>query len=169
MALNMFHRRSSPRAQTLVEFALVMPILLAIVFGLLEVGRLILTYSIVFSASREAVRYGSASGMVGGQPQYKNCIGIRDAAQNVNFLGSFNKDVDIDILYSTGDHISFGTPVCPLPSSLLDVPSGGWIEVSVRATFTPIIRDIAGIHLFDTIYPSSKNRRTIIGSVQILP
>jgi hypothetical protein len=158
-------QKGRSKAQSMVEFALVLPILLMIVYGLLEVGRLIFIYSTVITATREAVRYGSASGMVSGEPQYKDCVGIRNAAQHVDFLDSFNKDVDIDILYSTGNHISFGTAACPSRSSLQDVPSGGWIEVSVKATFTPM----ASIVPLNAMTLSSTSRRTIIGSVQLMP
>ena len=150
-------------AQSMVEFALVMPLLLLLIFGILEVGRLLFTYSTVITASREAVRYGSATGMVSGQPQYKDCVGIRNAAQRVNFLGAFNMNADIDILYSTGDHISFGTAVCPPRSSLQVVPSGGWIKVSIRATFTPL----AGIVPLISMTLRSNSQRTILGIVKL--
>ena len=155
-------RKPRPRAQTMVEFALVMPLLLLLIFGILEVGRLMFTFSTVIIASREAVRYGSTTGIVSGQPQYKDCVGIRNAAQRVNFLGAFNMNADIDILYSTGDHIS-GTAVCPPSSSLQDVPSGGYIKVSIQATFTPF----AGIVPFTTMTLRSNSQRTILGAVVI--
>ena len=156
-------RKPRARAQTMVEFALVMPLLLLLIYGILEVGRLMFTYSTVITASREAVRYGSASGMVSGEPQYKDCVGIRNAAQHVNFLGSFDKNVDIDIYYSTGDHISFDTAVCPSSSSLQDVSSGGFIKVSIRATFTPL----AGIVPLISMTLRSNSQRTILGAVVI--
>ena len=45
-------------AQGMAEFALVMPVLLLVVYGLFEVGRLVFIYSNVITAAREAVRYG---------------------------------------------------------------------------------------------------------------
>ena len=155
-------RKSRARAQTMVEFALVMPLLLLLIYGILEVGRLMFTYSTVITASREAVRYGSTTGIVNGQPQYKDCVGIRNAAQRVNFLGAFNMNADIDILYSTGNPIS-GTAVCPASSSLPREPSGGWIQVSIRAKFTPF----AGIVPFTTMTLRSNSQRTILGIVNI--
>ena len=50
--------------QAMVEFAIALPFLLLILFGILEIGRLIFTYSGVVNASREGVRYGSATGYV---------------------------------------------------------------------------------------------------------
>ena len=46
----------------MVEFAIALPILLMLVYGLLEVGRLLFTYSSVVNATRQAVRYGSTTG-----------------------------------------------------------------------------------------------------------
>jgi Flp pilus assembly protein TadG len=50
----------------MVEFALVLPLLLVVMFGLIEVGRLLFIYSVVFTSTREAARYGSASGILAG-------------------------------------------------------------------------------------------------------
>jgi Flp pilus assembly protein TadG len=50
----------------MVEFALALPLLLLLIFGILEVGRMVFTYSSVVNASREAVRYGSATGLASG-------------------------------------------------------------------------------------------------------
>ena len=52
--------------QGMVEFALVLPLLLLLVYGVIEAGRLLFIYSAVFTSSREGARYGSASGDVGG-------------------------------------------------------------------------------------------------------
>ena len=76
------------KSQGLVEFALILPLLLMIVYGLFEVGRAIFIYSTVISATREATRYGSTTGLVGGQPRYKDCAGIRAAAQKMDFMGA---------------------------------------------------------------------------------
>ena len=86
------NRTGRTKAQTMVEFALILPILLMIIYGLLEVGRLIFIYSTVVSASREAARYGSATGLnvAGGDARYRDCAGIQVAANNVDFLGVIN-------------------------------------------------------------------------------
>jgi Flp pilus assembly protein TadG len=154
MVLNMFPRRSSPRAQTMVEFALVMPILLMVIYGVLEVGRLILTYSIVVSASREAVRYGSATGLnvAGGIVRYCDSPGIKAAAQNADFIGVI-EDANITISYNSGS-------VCPF-----SVVTEDRIIVTVTTQFTPL----AAIVPLKQIPITSSNRRTIIGSVPIMP
>ena len=51
------------RAQAMVEFAIALPILLMLLYGMLEAGRLLFIYSTIVTASRQAVRYGSATGI----------------------------------------------------------------------------------------------------------
>ncbi|MEA3308793.1 MAG: TadE/TadG family type IV pilus assembly protein [Chloroflexota bacterium] len=46
------------KGQTLVEFALILPLLLLILFGIIEFGRILFIYSNLFNAAREGVRYG---------------------------------------------------------------------------------------------------------------
>ena len=86
---------SSVKAQALVEFALALPILLLVVYGLLEAGRLIFVYAAITTASREAVRYASAAGRVTeGSPllSYNDCDGIRARARNTGFLLNLQDD-----------------------------------------------------------------------------
>jgi hypothetical protein len=49
-------RRDPEGGQTLVEFALVLPVFLLVVFGLLDVGRLVYTNSTLSQAAREGAR-----------------------------------------------------------------------------------------------------------------
>jgi hypothetical protein len=55
-------RPDSESGQTLVEFALVLPIFLMVVFGLLDVGRLVYTNSALSQAAREGARLAAAEG-----------------------------------------------------------------------------------------------------------
>jgi hypothetical protein len=91
------------KAQAMVEFAIVLPILLLLLYGILEAGRLLFIYSTVITASRQAVRYGSATGEGGTStiPRYQDCKGIRAAAQRADFLNAF-EDSDIHIYHDDG-------------------------------------------------------------------
>ncbi len=51
-------RRRRQRGQTLVEFALILPVLLLILIGIFEFGRIIFLYANLFNAAREGARYG---------------------------------------------------------------------------------------------------------------
>lgn len=54
-------RRSGPRSrgQALVEFALVFPIFMLVLFGIIDVGRYVYVSNSLNEASREGARYGS--------------------------------------------------------------------------------------------------------------
>src|SRR5258708_11445277 len=52
-----FHRRN--QGQSLVEFALILPILLTIVAGAVDMGRLFFAYVTIENAAREAAFYGA--------------------------------------------------------------------------------------------------------------
>jgi uncharacterized repeat protein (TIGR01451 family) len=144
-------------AQAMVEFALALPILLLVVYGLLEVGRLIFIYSSVITASREAVRYGSANGLINAAEQYQDCAGIRNAAQKVDFLGDI-QDANIIIEYYHGLNPNpFAS--CP-PGTVI---SGDRIKVTISATFTPIVPIVP----LTTMTLRSSSYRTILGNVSV--
>src|ERR1041385_5716136 len=102
MKLNKFIPKKNI-AQAMVEFAIVLPLLLLLLYGLLEAGRLLFIYSTIVTASRQAVRYGSATGqgISSTVPRYDDCNGIRLAAQKVDFLNAFD-DSDIQIYHDDG-------------------------------------------------------------------
>lgn len=126
------------KAQGMVEFALVMPILLFVVYGIFEVGRVLFMYSIVATANHEALRYGSSTGLntVGGPERYQDCDGIRAAADHVDFLGVIEEG-NIVVVY---DHGPGSEPfaVCP-PTAMQQLSTGDRIVVQVSADFIPIV------------------------------
>src|SRR5258707_14341607 len=91
------------RAQSMVEFAIVLPILLALLVGILEVGRMVFVYAVVTNASREAVRFGSAIGFSDNTYylKYQYCSGIRDVAKKYGFLLNLQNS-NIRIYYDKG-------------------------------------------------------------------
>ena len=162
------------KAQAMVEFAIVLPILLLLLYGLLEAGRLLFIYSTVVTASRQAVRYGSATGEgTGGVPRYQDCQGIREAAQRVDFLRSFD-DSDIIIQWDTGP----GTtkfPLCPTnnPDTSFDpTNNSSRLLVRIEGDYLPIVPKIVpfisrsnGDTPKDPI--KSESARTVLVSVAI--
>jgi Flp pilus assembly protein TadG len=52
-------RCNSPRGQSLVEWAFILPILLLIVFVIVDFGRMVFTYSALYNAVREGARYAT--------------------------------------------------------------------------------------------------------------
>ena len=63
--------------QTLVEFALVLPVFLLVVFGLLDVGRLVYINSSLSQAAREGARLGAAEASWTGRAS-PACVGDAD-------------------------------------------------------------------------------------------
>lgn len=169
------------KAQAMVEFAIVLPILLLLLYGLLEAGRLLFIYSTIVTASRQAVRYGSATGEGNsGVPRYQDCAGIRAAAQRVDFLRSFEDD-DIIIKYDTGPgspastNFCGGEPVTSLPAtdtSFNPATNSYRLLVRIEGDYLPIVPKIVpflsrsnGDSPKDPI--KSESARTVLVSVAI--
>ena len=56
------NRRDSSRGQTMVEFALVLPVLMLLLIGFFDLGRVVLANDALSHAAREAVRYAIVHG-----------------------------------------------------------------------------------------------------------
>jgi Flp pilus assembly protein TadG len=155
MNISRKYKKMEFRGQTMVEFAIVMPVLMMILVGIFEVGRMIYVYAAVTNASREAVRYGSAIGRdsayTGSPQRYKNCQGIRDMAKR----SAYFIPLTITISYDHG-------PNCNAISgedASVTVTSGDRVKVRVQATYKPLIKLIPiGTHNID-----SWSARTILG------
>jgi len=154
-------------AQAMVEFALALPVLLLVVYGLIEAGRLLFIYASVVTAARQAVRYGAATGVNGsGTPYYQDCAGIRAAAKNVGFIQAFS-DSDIAISYDGGlDPSNNYQPIaisgggsCPLSS----IQNGYRIKVTVSTQYSPIV-PIVPLKPFPI---SSTSSRTLLVNIYI--
>jgi Flp pilus assembly protein TadG len=149
--------RSQEKAQNMVEFALVLPLMLVLLVGVFEFGRMLFVYASVFTASREAARYGSAAGSHDGIPRYKDCNGIQDA---VNKVASMAGIQTIDITYDSGP----GTAVFASCSPSLNIQNEGMrISVEVKATYQPMV-PLLNIQDFEI---RSKSSRTILTPVFI--
>jgi uncharacterized repeat protein (TIGR01451 family) len=153
-----FRKTKKSRAQAMVEFALALPLLLMLLYGLLETGRLIFIYSSTVTAARQAARYGSATGeSPNGVPYYRDCGGINAAAQNVGFINTFQ---NIAINYDTGPGTT-NVDTCPMGR---DAQNGDRIRVSVEAQWTPIVPLVP----LDPFVIQSESARTILASVSIM-
>lgn len=94
--------QTSQKGQALVEFAIAFPVFLFIVLGIIEIGYLMFVYSSVYSATREAARYGSSVGSnEAGVSHEKDCSGIRQAAYRIGGLVGVTP-ASVDIRYDTG-------------------------------------------------------------------
>ena len=163
MEIRLFNReyKQNSKAQGMVEFALVLPILLILVFGIIEAGRLLFLYSAVMSASREAVRYGSAAGDVYGSTiYYEDCNGMQAAAMRIGRFAGVSAG-DLTISYDHGPGTStFAT--CPLAGSQR-LELGDRVVVNVVTQWTPLLPLVN----FSGFPITSQSSRTIIKNVSI--
>src|SRR5512139_864485 len=136
-------------AQAMVEFAIVLPLLLLLLYGLLEVGRLLFIYSSTVTASRQAVRYGATTGdgTTPGVPRFLDCAGIRQAANRVDYLNAFDHTTDdVQIFWDTGPGTTQSAICAPgLTSENVWTGPGTTnntirLVVRVEGQFNPIVR-----------------------------
>lgn len=73
----------SRSGQSLVEMAIILPVLLMLIFGMVEFGRILSSYLIMENLSRDAARYG--------------VVGHTDA-EITNLINTENPGLDSDIL-----------------------------------------------------------------------
>lgn len=161
-------KNRNPRGQAFVEFALVLPILLVMVYGLFEVGRMIFIYTTVVSASREAARYAAAVGRNNaGIPRFQDCAGMRAAAQRVGIMAGI-RDEDVVISHDSGG--GGGVVYCAGtidPSFVPEPDNSSRVIVQVTGHFTPVVPlPFVPIGGFDI---TAVSRRTVIAYVELEP
>lgn len=132
---------------TLVEFAIMLPLFLLLIFGIVDWSRYMIGQNSINSVARESARYGSAVGDNGsGTPYFADCTGIRDAGYVAAHTISVNR-ADITVEYDDGAGGSVAT--CP-DGSAVDpalISSGDRVIVTVSAPFsfvTPLVGDFFG-------------------------
>jgi Flp pilus assembly protein TadG len=91
--------------QGLVEFTLTLPILLLILVGVLDLGRLYFAAMTVTNAAREGARYGASN------PCYASCTAIQSHAQNEAF-GSIINPTQLNVTSTlTSGTCALGNPI----------------------------------------------------------
>ena len=148
-------------AQGFVEFALAVPILLMVLYGLLETGRLLFIYSSTVTAARQAVRYGAVTGVNdGGILRYQDCAGIRSAARGVGFINTFN---DIEIAFDTGPGTTSFASCDGVDYLAVQPQNGDRLLVSVSTIFMPIVPLVP----LEPMTIESSSSRTILVNIDI--
>ena len=165
-------RRVKNRAQAMVEFALVLPLLLLLIYGTIELARLTFIFTSTSNASRAAARYGATSGENSeGIPRYQDCEGIRDVVNQSAILTEFD---DINITYDRGVNPD-GTQIpiaginpspssdsCPIED--LEVRNGDRLIIQVSTSYEPIIPFVP----IDPLEIVSSSARTFIVAIPIM-
>jgi len=88
--------RERERGQSLVEFAIILPVFLLILFAILDFGRAVYAYHVVANAAREGARFGQIS------PE--DTAGIIAKAENAA-VGLDVTDLDITVTWPTTDTV----------------------------------------------------------------
>ena len=128
--LSRFVRRDRTRGQSLVEFALVLPILLILMLGILDFGRAIFAYNSVSNGARSGARVAIVN----------QDLGDITAAVEAEAYGLDGVEVEFD------DNVE-GLPDCPQTNVECCPAIGCVIEVSVSTEYlpaTPIFSQLVG-------------------------
>jgi Flp pilus assembly protein TadG len=159
------------RAQAIVEFAIALPVLLMLLVGIMEVGRLLVMYAMVNNASRDAVRYASSWGVESSGAQYARyayCSGIKTTAKKSGYFLNLQNS-DISILYdsgpSTASKVSGGCNASSGEDG--DVTAAVSSEDRVIVTVTKIYNPLLALLPIPSRTITSSSSRTILGIVDL--
>jgi hypothetical protein len=132
--IRLFRHRERSRGQSLVEFALILPVFLLLLFGLFDMGRAVYYWSTINNAAREAAReliVDQTFVMQSGLPLYTHARDV--ALQHSVAVGVQDADVMIDFR----DPDTLETPdTCEIPDPT-HIRLGCFAIVEIDYTFTP--------------------------------
>ncbi|HEX2404311.1 MAG TPA: TadE/TadG family type IV pilus assembly protein [Acidimicrobiia bacterium] len=163
--------RANDRGASLIEFAVVAPLLFLLLFGVIEFARLGHGFTTVWTSAREGARYATTVGDndSDGLPNYLDCASITEAALD-KVIGMSLATSDVGITFSdlTGAPVADCDPATPLPapspSGSTDIDNGFGIEVEVEGTFNAIVPLLSSF-LDGIDLTSSQNRSVFKGVV----
>ncbi len=157
-------KRPSQIGQAMVEFALVFVILFMLIFGIIEAGRLMLTWVSVYSASREATRWGASTDDSTGTPRYNDCAGIEQRARSVAFFAAITS---VQVAYDAGPddtpHRDFDAKI-QCVQGVSTVSLGDRVVVQVQAVYNPIVPIVP----IPPITVTNTDAHTVIHNLDIL-
>lgn len=133
---NEFRKKSGYKGSGLVEFLLVFPVLMLIIFGSIELGVLFYNHAVIYHASKEGARYG----VVIRNSSYATTTEISNYTRNfcTNHLFTFATTP--------------ATPTITITQSITPPKSGGLLTVKVSYLYTYLVlHKIAGITQQNTI------------------
>jgi hypothetical protein len=142
-------KRRERHGQTLVEFALILPIFILLLVGIFDFGRAIYAYNTISNASREAVRVGivdQSCNIIGTEAQNRAGLDLVWGPTVLQPCGPAGSDISVRFLNSDGSTPS-GTDRCLEPNVTPGVGIGCLVEVTVRYQYnaaTPIISNLVG-------------------------
>lgn len=150
--------RAERPGQSMVEFALVLPIFLLMLFGLVDMGRLVYANTTLSQAAREAARVASVQAYWVGNTTDASCnqpggptCPADEAAMRTNVVGTANGMMtSVGTIASSGLHISctgasastptgnWTSPPNGCSTAAVRTASGSRVSVRIAMTFQPI-------------------------------
>jgi Flp pilus assembly protein TadG len=138
-------RRFAEQAQGLVEFALVLPLILLVIFGTVDLGRAIYAYNTAGEAARQAARLGIVD-------QTVSDVQAR-AISSAPVLGL--RTSDVDVCFKTSGTLQRDCSNPAVDDCSGDLQIGCLAVVVVRASYNPLTPVISGLVGVRTIPSSS--------------
>jgi len=114
------------RGAAVVEFAVVAPVFMLLVIGIIEMGRAVMVSQILVNASREGARKAVLTTMTVGEVQ----TWVDDYLQTAGFAAGVST---VEISHQTTSGGAFGAT-----SSLASVPAGMGVRVDVTVPFASV-------------------------------
>lgn len=130
--MRILRRRDRSRGQSLVEFALVVPIFFLLLFGFIDVGRYVYTTTAYGQAAREGARYASVE-------QWSYTCPAAVSPKNRKNCTEAETRKRLPAGAPTPTTVLFSCPTTCRPGDLMSVKVEGPFNF-----FTPIIRNILG-------------------------
>jgi Flp pilus assembly protein TadG len=151
------------RGASLVEFALVAPLLFLLLFGVIEFARLGHAFTTVWTAAREGARFATTVDDSDGLPNYLDCDQIAEAAL-AKVIGMSLSSSDVEITFSnlTGAPVADCDPASPLPAPT-NIDNGFGVKVEVEGTFNAIVPLLSSF--LDGIDLTSTQNRSVFKGV----
>lgn len=156
--------RRKQRGQSMLEFALTLPLLLFTIMALFDFSRALFTYVQASNAVRDALRYGAILGVETNPPQYVRCADMIGIADNISFAvtsppAPSTQALNIDIFYYNTDGALVKTAECQTNSDVgpNEIQNGYSLEIKVNAW----------VQMITPFFPQSvpivlEGRRTIV-------
>jgi Flp pilus assembly protein TadG len=142
------------RGQALVEFAVTIVVLLALVFGVIEIARIMLCYTTVANAARVGARYAITNSSVPGTTATFSGVStiksnITTVVQNFAAAGTLNTSstyLTVSVSYPDGGTCTSTSTSCT------GTTAGNRVSVSVSYTYDPLLTyfSLGTIHLTST-------------------
>lgn len=148
----------SQRGASLVEFAILAPLLLILLFGIVEMSRAMFAYTTVWSAAREGARFATTVDA----DNYVNCNAIATAALS-RAVSTNATAANVQVVYKDAGGTTIADCQGGVAPTASNVISGTSVEVSmVNVTFDSVV-PLLEIFLDGLNLESTQSRTIFVG------